>query len=192
MKNKIIRTTTLIAMLSTSSIALAAGGGSITLKAGDFKLSELTQDIGGVDFGFRDSSQSVFAFEYEKSFKKNLYWGVELINYSTFIDSLNGSPILANVTVDTLLFMGNVKKYFDVSKSVKPYIGGGVGLTTIELSSGGSGSGFAIQAVAGVKFPFDNISAIVEYKLVSAEADNAGDTFDVSGAGLYAGIAFNF
>ena len=43
------------------------------------------------------------------------------------------------------------------------------------------------------KFPFDKIAAVLEYKVMSAEAeDDVGATVDVSGSGIYAGIGFSF
>lgn len=192
MKSKIIGATVLVAMLSTTSIVHAAGEGSFAIKTGSFNMSEQTQNIGGFITTFDDSSSSVFAFEYEKNIKNNVSWGFEIINYSNDITLINGSPPISSISADTMLIMANGKKYFDVSKSVKPFIGGGIGISAVDLN-GASASSIAFQGMAGIKFPFDNFSASVEYKLAMSDAeDSVGDKIDVSGSGLFAGIAFNF
>ena len=184
MKKSIIKTTVLIALLSAGSFVHAANGSSINIKTGNFTLDSKTQNIGGSTVTFDDSSSSVFSVEYERGFGKDLSWGVEFLNYS--------NDIIANFNdADTIIFMGTVRKYFDVSKHVQPYIGGGAGVSVVTII--GSGSGIAFQGMAGIKFPFNSISAILEYKFISSEADDDfGATVDVSGSGIFAGIAFNF
>ncbi|GMR16397.1 MAG: hypothetical protein BMS9Abin31_0730 [Gammaproteobacteria bacterium] len=186
MKNKIIKIAMLVTMLASGSFAYAASGSSLNVKTASFSISEATQNIGGTTVTFDDSSSSVFSVEYEKNFGKDLSWGVETISYSN--DIIAGSS--AN-DASTLIVMATVRKYFDVSKHVQPYIGGGAGVSVVTIS--GSGSGTAFQGMAGVKFPFDSISAILEYKFISSEADDDfGATIDVSGSGIFAGLAFNF
>ena len=184
MKTTILRAAALIAMLGAGSIAHAANGNSINIKTGSFTLDSKTQNNGGSTVTFDDSSSSVFSVEYERGFGKNLSWGVEFLSYS--------NDIIANsYDADTVIVMGTIRKYFDVSKHVQPYIGGGAGVSVVTIV--GSGSGTAFQGMAGIKFPFDSISAILEYKFISSEAeDEVGVTVDVSGSGIFAGIGFNF
>lgn len=186
MRKSIIKVTALIAMLSAGSMVHAANKGSFAIKTGNFNLSEKSQNIAGFIVTFDDSSSSVFALEYEKQLRNNVAWGYEFINYS------NDVVLGIGDVLDTVLLMVNGKKYFDASNIVKPYVGGGIGISTVGLN-GGTGSGIAFQAMAGLKFPFKKISAFVEYKLVSSEAeDSAGSKIDVSGSGIFAGIAINF
>lgn len=184
MKSKIIRVTALIAMLSAGSLVHAANGSSLNIKTGSFTLDSKTQNIGGTTVTFDDSSSSVFSVEYERGFGKDLFWGVEFLSYS--------NDIVANFNdADTVIVMGTVRKYFDVSKHVQPYIGGGAGVSVVTIV--GTGSGIAFQGMAGVKFPFNSVSAILEYKFISSEAeDDFGATIDVTGSGIFAGIAINF
>jgi len=77
MESKIIRVFTLIAMLGGSSIVYAANINSLNIKTGNFTLDNKTQNIGGPTVTFDDSSSSVFSVEYERSFGKDLSWGVE-------------------------------------------------------------------------------------------------------------------
>jgi len=186
MKSKIIRVTVLIAMLGAGSLVHAANGSSINIKTGSYRISEATQNIGGTTVTFDDSSSSVFSVEYERGFGKDLSWGVEVLSYSN--DIIAGSSAS---DASTAIVMGTVRKYFDVSKHVQPYIGAGAGVSVVTIF--GSGSGLAFQGMAGVKFPFDSISAILEYKFVSSEPeDDFGDSVDISGSGIFAGIAINF
>jgi len=78
---------------------------------------------------------------------------------------------------------------------VQPFIGVGAGVSTATLSGGyfGTVSDFGIQFVAGVKFPFEDVSAVIEYKVISSEpTDDFGSSVDLSGDGLFAGLAINF
>ncbi len=192
MKKSIIKATALVALLSAGSMVHAANESSFSIKVGNFNLSEKTQAIGGFFITeYDDSSSSVFALEYEKQIKNNISWGGELINYSNDMIRINGIPV-SGIGADTLLIMFNGKKYFDASKIVKPFIGAGIGVSTVSVNEA-SASGIAFQAMAGLKFSFKTFSALVEYKLVSSEAeDSVGDKVDVSGSGVFAGIAFNF
>ena len=187
MKKSFVKTTVLIAMLSAASMAHAANESSFALKAGSFTLDSKDQNILGPKT-FDDSSSSVFALEYEKNMNNNLSWGVEFISYSNDYSAGTG-------TADAFHVMGNIRKYFDASKRVKPYIGGGIGVAGVSMSGPvtGSASGISFQVMGGVKFPFKAVSAILEYKFISAEPeDSAGTTVDTSGTGIFAGIAFNF
>lgn len=187
MKTQIIRATALIAMLGVGSIALAENRNSINIKTASFTLNETNQNIGFSTYVFDESSSSVFSVEYERRFGKDLSWGVETTSYSN--DIISGASF--SDKLDTLLVMGTVRKYFKVSKYVQPFIGAGAGVSVATIE--GSGSGIGFQGMAGIKFPFDSISAILEYKFISSEAeDDFGSTVDVSGSGVFAGIGFNF
>lgn len=186
MKSEIIGATLLVAMLSTSSIVHAAGESSFAIKMGNIDLDNTSNAITGGPFVFEESSSSVFSLEYEKQVRNNISWGVEVVSYSN-------APVSGTLAdADTVLVMGNARKYFDISERIKPFVGGGIGLTTINLDFV-TVSGLSYQVMAGIKFPFKKISAILEYKLVSSEAeDSVGETIDTSGSGIFAGIAFNF
>lgn len=189
MKDNIIRAMALVAMLSACSIVHAENGNSIHIKTGSFRINDATQKVGVATMTFDDSASTVFSIEYERQFGKDVSWGVELVDYSN--DILASSPSTIANDANTTIVMGTVRKYFDVSINVQPYIGGGAGVSVVTVY--GSGSGLAFQGMAGVKFPFDSISAILEYKFISSEAeDDIGASIDVSGSGIFAGIAINF
>jgi opacity protein-like surface antigen len=188
MIKSIVKVTALVAMLSAGSIVHAANESSIIIKTGSFSLSNATQTIGGSSITFDDSSSGVFALEYERSMKNNLSWGIEYISYTNDYASGTGYA-------DAFQLMANIRKYFDVSKSVQPYVGAGVGVAGVSLGGVGTGTGAGIgfQVMGGVKFPFKAVSAIIEYKYISSEPeDSVGTTVDTSGSGIFAGIAINF
>ena len=96
----------------------------------------------------------------------------------------------------SILDDANFKKYFDIAKHVHPFIGAGVGGSSVRLSgasSSGTAGGLGFQFMAGIKFPFEDVSFVVEYKVIDAEpADLVGSTVDLSGDGFFAGLAINF
>ena len=189
MIKSVLQSTMIVGLLCAVSMANAENDTSLNLKMGSFSMSDATQTIGSFDVTFDDSSSSVFSVEYEKQRSNNMSWGIEVASYTN--DIIASTPATSSSDASTLLIMANARKYFDASKSVKPYIGGGIGLTVVTIS--GSGSGLAFQGMAGLKFPFDNISALIEYKYVSSEAeDDYGTPVDTSGSGIFAGIAINF
>ncbi len=188
MKSKMIQTTVLVTMLATSSLANALGS-SINIKTASLTLSEKTQNIGSRTVTFDDSASSVFSIEYEREFGLGLSWGIETISYSN--DILASSPSTSANDMNTLIVMGTIRKYFDLSPHVKPYFGAGAGVSVVTIV--GSGSGIGFQGMVGVKFPFDSVSAILEYKVISSEPDDdLGASVDVSSDGVFAGVSINF
>ena len=188
MKSDILKLPAFIIMLFICVNTHADTYNNITIKLGSFTLGDKNQTIDFTPVTFNTSSSTVYAVEYERKLRNNLSFGGELISYkNTFAPE--------NSKANTTHIFANFKKYFDVTTHVHPFIGVGAGASTVRLTGGFSGSagGFGIQFVAGVKFPFEEVSAVVEYKVISAEpADILGSTVDLSGDGLFAGIAINF
>lgn len=185
MKIKVVTILSALALMAMFTTANAADVSSFHFKTGNFNLSDTAQTIGGVSVTIDESASSVYALEYEATLSESVTWGVEVITYSNDITS--GS----SANLDSVHAMVNVRKYFDATTHVKPYVGAGFGANVVTII--GSGSGFSFQGLAGIKFPFDKIAAVLEYKVISAEAeDQLGATVDVSGNGIFAGIAFSF
>lgn len=187
MKGKILKISALIMMLGFSVNSSAESYNNITVKLGSFTLGSQNQTVITAET-FDTSSSGVFSVEYERKFGKNLTYGGELIRYKNTYDSGTSSATATHV-------FANIKKYFDVATHVKPFIGAGAGVSSASLtgSTFGTVSGFGVQFNAGIKFPFDEVSAVIEYKTISAEPDDAiGQSVDISGDGLFAGLAINF
>lgn len=188
MKVKILKLTALIAILSISMNASAESYNNITVKSGSFTLGSENQTIDTTSVTFNTTSSTVYAIEYERKIKNNLTFGGELISYkNTFIPG--------NSKANATHVFANFKKYFDVTTHMHPFIGVGAGASTVSLSGGfgGSAGGFGIQFMTGIKFPFEDVSLVVEYKVISADpSDDYGSSVDLSGDGLFAGLAINF
>lgn len=188
MKGKTLKLSALIMMLTVSMNTYAESYNNITIKTGSFTLDTQNQTIDSTPVTFNTSSSTVYAIEYERKLRNNLSFGGELISYkNTFVPGNSK----ANVTH----VFANFKKYFDVTTYVHPFIGVGAGASTVSLSGGfgGTADGFGVQFMAGIKFPFEDVSAVVEYKVISADpSDDFGSSVDLSGDGLFAGIAINF
>jgi len=188
MKGKFLKLSALIAMLVMSSSSFAETYNNITLKLGSFTLSDSNQVIVG-PVTFDTTSKSVFAIEYEHKLRNNTSFGGELISYK---NTFNSGADQANATH----VFANFKKYFDVADHVQPFIGVGAGGSSVRLSgasSSGTAGGIGFQFMAGIKFVFNEVSMLVEYKVIDAEpADLIGSTVDLSGDGLFAGLSINF
>lgn len=188
MKGKILKISALVAMLAMSASSFAESYNNITLKLGSFTLGNKNQVIQG-PVTFDTSSKSVFAIEYEHKLRNNTSFGGEIISYK---NAFNSGADQANATH----VFANFKKYFDVAQHVQPFIGVGAGGSAVRLSglnSSGTAGGLGFQFMAGIKFPFEDASMVIEYKVIDAEpADLVGSTVDLSGDGVFAGLAINF
>lgn len=177
----------ILAYISISSTIFAESKSSIIVRTGSFTMATKTQTIGST-VSFDTKSTSVYSVEYEHMMQNNLAWGGEVIGYSNTYYSGAG-------TSDSFHLMFNLRKYFDVSKHIQPFFGGGLGASTVTLGGVGTGNGggFGYQVMAGVKFPFKTVSVVAEYKMISAKPDDkVGSSVDISGTGLFAGVSFNF
>ena len=188
MKGKILKISALVAILGMSFNAFADTYNNITLKVGQFNLGDTSQVIQSA-VTFEEKSTSVFAIEYEHKLRNNITFGGEIINYKNTFNSGADSASAFHI-------FANFKKYFDVAAHVYPFIGVGAGGSSVRLSgpnSSGTAGGLGVQFMGGIKFPFEEVSVVIEYKVISAEpADLVGSTVDLSGTGLFAGLAINF
>ncbi len=174
-------------LISLSSLSYADGRGSVIVKSGSFTLAEKNQTIVGA-VTFDETSASPFAIEYEYKMRENLSWGGEYISYTNTYSSGAGKASFTHI-------MFNIRKLFKIAKHVEPFVGIGAGAATVALSGIGSGTGggFGFQLMGGVKFPFNDFSAVIEYKMITANPDDkAGTSVNSSGSGLFAGIGITF
>jgi len=177
----------IMSFMLVSTFTYAEGNSSVIVKSGSFTLADKNQTIVGA-VTFDETSSSVFAIEYEAKMRENLSWGAEYIAYNNTYASGAGKASFTHI-------MFNIRKLFDVTKHVEPFVGIGAGASTVALSGigTGTGGGFGFQLMAGVKFPFKDFSAVVEYKMITATPDDkAGTSVSSSGNGLFAGIGISF
>ena len=178
---------------SSSTPTYTPGNMSLLIKTGALTLSSETQTILGNDWRFDDSASGIYDIELYYQFDSGLTVGGELIGYSAEFTTLANTD---KHTVDVLILMGNAKQYFRPESSFQPYIGAGIGVATADVSGpslSGSTSGLAYQAMAGIEYRGENFGVTAEYKFISADTeDSAGQKVDVSGSGIFAGIAIHF
>mgnify|MGYP001072431695 CR=1 FL=1 len=192
MKNSIKQTVLLMGLLGLTLNAAAAvdRNNSIILKSGVYTLDTTRQTILSNSTKYEDDVDSEFALEYEYRINERVGMGGEYITFTgNFI-------ILATPgETDGELLMFNVRRYFEIGQHVKPYFGGGLGFSRVEMSGaiGGDGSGMGVQGMLGVEFPFDRFGLVAEYKFISSEPDDgAGEEVDLSGSGLFLGAMVRF
>lgn len=164
---------------------------ALIIKAGSFELSDDTQRITAGSLVFDEDASGVFSIEYEWGFDR-VVLGAELLGYS---NDWNSSAATSGDN-DTLAIMFNGKRYFGIGETLLFYVGGGVGVASVDFDGpGGSAQGddFALQVMAGVTVRGGNIGFYSELKSFSAEPeDDFGDDIDVSGTGLFGGVSFHF
>jgi opacity protein-like surface antigen len=172
--------------------AVSADSSALILKAGSFTLSDADQRIGGINLTFEKNSSSELGGEFEWRRSDGAAFGIEILNYNNDWKSGIGTSGDNN----TLALMFNAKRYFSATKSVLPFIGGGVGFASTEFSGpGGSASGddLALQILAGIEVRGKQAGFYTEVKkLVSKPEDEFGDDIDVSGTGVFVGVSIFF
>lgn len=160
-------------------------------KLGSFSLSETQQTTVGVNATYDEDSSGVFAVEYERRLDGGFSFGGEFVSYTNDYTSSSGS---GEADVGVLTF--NVKQYFNSSGSFMPFVGAGIGFGVASMSGPISGDAvdLALQIMGGFEYQFtDTIGIYAEYKVISSEPeDDAGETVDISGSGVFAGLTIHF
>lgn len=174
------------------SIAARADSSALILKLGSFTLSDADQRISGIPLTFEDNSSGEFGGEFEFRRNDGAAFGIEILNYTNDWRSGVGTTGDNN----TLALMFNAKRYFYATRSVLPYIGGGIGLASTDFTGpGGSASGddLAFQILAGIEVRGRQAGLYTEVKhFISKPEDEFGDDIDVSGTGVFVGVSIYF
>lgn len=172
--------------------ALRAGGIGVLLKTGSLSLSKQTQTILLADRLFDKKATGLYGIEVYYQYDDGLAWGGELLGYKAhFITS--GSTAPGDVAVHVVL--ANAKQYYRTETRLQPYLGVGMGAAVTDVSGAitGNSAGFAYQLVAGMEYRGVGMGAFLEAKYVGAKTKSGNaQTVDVTGSGLFAGIAFHF
>lgn len=190
---KIKRAAMTAAAFAVLSGPVLAEGVALVLKTGTFTLSEESQSLSGIPLAFDDSASGVFGIELEWRMAGGTGFGLELVRYGN--DWSSGIGTRGDNDTTGLLF--NAKKYFDVSPSVHPYVGAGIGFAGIDFDGPGgsaSGSDLALQAMAGIDFRVgEKLGIYTEVKYLTSEPeDDFGDNVDVTGTGFFVGLSVGF
>jgi len=171
---------------------------SIIIKAGSYTLSSGSQTTFGGTSKFDEDASGVFGGEFTWKMKgmDDVRFGGELLFFSNDY-STNGFK----GEVSSLAIMLNVRKYF-LEGDFKPFVAGGIGAMSSSFDGfySGSAGGLAMQFLLGAQYNVSNdFSLYAEYKNifsadVDAEVKDSSEKaeFDMSGSGLFAGVAIHF
>ncbi len=166
---------------------------AVIAKTGAFSLSETTQAIAGQPSSFKKGSKPVVGLEAEFRHRNGLALGGEAFYYKNEV-SLNGTTLQGDQEV--VAGMLNAKYYFTANNWLHPFIGVGGGASNAKFSGGARGTmaGSVYQAMVGADLRFSRrFGLYLEYKfLKSTTSDNSGQTIDVGGSGILAGLSFVF
>lgn len=165
----------------------------LMFKVGALTLSEDTQMITGANRRFDNSVSGLYAIEAYYQFDTGLTLGGEIMHYTTEFTTVGFND---RHDVDVIVLMANTKKYFHTSSRLQPFIGVGIGFASTNISGpaiNGYTYGLAYQLMAGVEYRGTNMGVFGEVKYVGADTESKYDVnIDVSGIGIFAGIAFHF
>jgi hypothetical protein len=170
---------------------------TIILKAGTYKLSKGTQDFLSATHSFDTKSTSVWGLGYEYRVWRGVAVGAE---YSQFKNSLTTTSTSETSTMDTRLLLVKVKKYFELSDLIQPYIGLGIGAAWANFDGAVTGNtiGAAYEGVGGVDFRFKRIGIYTELRYLSSTTSGKEEGTDnnvdvhVTGSGAFAGVSVHF
>jgi opacity protein-like surface antigen len=179
--------------IPTYDAGIEPGGFELTLKTGTLTLSNGMQTILAVDRDFDDNASGIFAAEFDYQFENGLSVGGEFIKYSANFTTVGLSD---THTVDVSVVLVNAKQYFRTRSGLQPYLSAGAGYAVTNVSGptiSGNTAGVAYQVSTGLQYRGSNVGVFGELKYIGARTeDDNGETIDVTGAGLFAGIAFHF
>ena len=161
---KIYKILTGFALICVSSMALADVEAefysNLQVKSGNFTLKYEDQTV-QTPVNFDPDSTSFFAIDFEwKRDGKNSALGTEFIKFK------NDYAAATDDMTSYLLFL-NRKQYIGKFKRVQPFVGGGIGMGVIDSKLSDRVTlvlGSHYQLMAGFKFQFDKVNALIEYK----------------------------
>lgn len=176
-----------------TQVSLQPGGVGLLLKTGALTLSEDRQTILGDARVFDDSTSGLYGVEALYQFPSGVSVGGEILGFTANFVTEGSSD---RHDVDVLIVFANARQYFRTDASLQPYIGAGIGVAVTDTSGPtivGSTSGLAYQLLAGAEYRSGNFGLFAEYKYLSADTESSNnEKIDVSGSGLFAGVAFHF
>jgi len=171
-----------------SSFNLILKGGSFSLASAD---QNIEADAGGIPTTFKTSftqAAPIFGLEGEWYGESGWAFGAEVLSHKHEYTTVPGALGKGDMQVVTIT--ANGKKYFRPGSVVQPFLGAGLGVSTMSMSGQleGSSTGYAVQAMAGVAFRWQYVGLYTEVKYQLAESADVS----ASGPGLFAGFGVHF
>jgi len=165
---------------------------AIIAKAGNFKLANGSQVVGGLPSTYDTTSKPVFGMEIEWRSRAGLAFGGEVFYYKNEL-AATGTAFAAEQEV--FAGMLNGKYYFRAADWFYPYIGAGIGFAGASYGGDltGKASGPAYQGLAGMEFRFKGVGLHAQFKYLAATTDDgSGAKVKVGGSGVLAGVSIIF
>jgi len=164
---------------------------AIALRSGSLTMASTSQTIAGIPVTFDDKASSLYSFEFEYRPLPDVGVGLEVLGYK---DEVSSGAATGDMSASSAYL--NVRKYFEVTDTVYPYIGAGVGWVRASFSGNvlaGSATGIGSQVRLGAELRFDSFLLQLEARQVWAKPkDKNSNSVDASGRGLFAGIGLQF
>lgn len=189
-------------MFPTLTRAELKTGGAVSLKIGGMSLQDTNQVLGqfsvpNTPVEIDQTSKSSFVFGWELRLPHGVAVGTEFLRYRNRFAPTSAPANTGDAQVQVFAVTG--KKYFLTESSLRPYIGGGIGYGFTDINNKPSGgvlddynSHFLAHGVVGAEWRIDNLSFLLEARILEF-AINANKTdYDPSGVGAFMGIGFNW
>jgi opacity protein-like surface antigen len=168
----------------------------LTLKVGAFNLNDDRQLLNNYEWDF-SSSVTPYAIEIEgwSGADKRITLGGEFMFYQSRFKRSGAPTVIQSMHVRTLVAK---PKYFfgGANDSWRPYLGVGLGVAQVsddEGPIGGSATGPAMQAVAGMQWRSERIGIRAEYLYLHTDVeDESIQEVNASGRALLVGISIHF
>jgi opacity protein-like surface antigen len=166
---------------------------ALIAKTGAFKLSSVSQTVGGLPTTYKKASKPVAGVEAEMRRDDGYALGVELFYYKNDFTP-DGTALQGQQTVYSTTF--NAKYYFEATSWLYPFLGAGLGYAAANFGGDftGKAGGVSFQGMLGADIRFsDYVGLYLEYKyLVASPRDSNSQQITTSGTGILAGLSFAF
>lgn len=198
------RTGSTVVLLLLAILAVPAGaantGGAVTIKGGAIRLDHDVQVFPAspstsTTVHLDDTSFSTIGIGWEIRFRRGWAVGMEYLRYEHQFAPL-AAPA-ASGKAKTTVAMVSPKKYFLDSGIFHPYVGGGIGIGSVDYNNQRNGGrsnyshlGLVLHALLGVELRIDRMSILLEAKAMSFPSRNLG--YDASATGVLLGMGYHW
>lgn len=164
---------------------------ALIVNTGRFKLAKGSQEVAGLPSTYDTTSKSAFGAELEWRSKAGFAVSGEAFRYENEL-ALNAPT--TNARQEVFALMVNGKYYFRAASWFYPFVGAGVGGTSVTYSGAlkGTATGPAYQGLAGMELRFKPVGLHLQYKYLSSTTGDSGRKVNVGGSGILVGVSISF
>lgn len=150
---------------------------------------------------FDTASRAVVGLAYERRTDRGFSYGADLLHVRNSFETPTLGP--SSGEMRTIFLFATMQKYFGDPDGVRPYMSVGIGPVDAKLSGSvsRSASGYAAQALAGVRYHSARIYAVAEFRYVYAPSldiehevrtGEIAGSLNLSGQGYFVGLGLRF